>query len=178
MRKPIISVMTSLVLVACQFPLSTSDSTMVSEQELRNSSLMQVTSINTGMLETLDSFVRYQVGNPNFEGRTTVEVQGDAQVTVTFERGNQKERYTGTLSIEALAQFRDTLNANSPQSLQSSRATGTAGEARIQFTGRSPDGEWKTELWSNEQWSNTSLRSLVVAFNDIAKKISDGLVKY
>lgn len=175
----LMNLLVAISLTACQASLSTPEQTVLQPTEPSNLSSMSMDSKDSGLLQTPDSFIRYEVGNPNFHGRTTVEVKGNGSVTVRFQRGSQDDRYTGTLSNEALENLRQTLQTHNPQSLQSSRSTGVPDEARIRFTmGGATESEQVTELWHNEQWNNPDLRSLVVAFTNLAKQVSGGKVQY
>lgn len=130
------------------------------------------------MLNSSDSLIRYEVGNPSFRGRTTVEVKGDRQVTVRFEQNTQNDVYAGTLSMEEFTTFQKTLQSNQPFSITSTQTVGKPGEAKIRLTGRNDDQEQSTEFWSNEQWQIPTLQNLVSSFNKIATTISGGKVRY
>lgn len=179
MWKNLINLLVAIFLAACEASLFTPNQTVLKPTEPLNLSSMSMASEDSGILKSAESFIRYEVGNPNFHGRTTVEVKGNGSVTVRFQRGGQDNLYTGTLSDEALEKFRQTLQSHNPQSLQPSRSTGVPDEARIRFTiGGGEESEHVTELWNNEQWNNPALRSLVVAFTNLAKQISGGKVQY
>lgn len=130
------------------------------------------------MLKAPDSMIRYEIGNPNFRGRTTVEVTGDRQVTVRFEMGTQTDTYKGTLSEADFADFQKMLQANSPLSIKSAQTLGKPGEARIRLTVRTNQEEQSTEFWNSEQWQIPTLRNLVNRFNQLATTISGGKVRY
>jgi len=130
------------------------------------------------MLNSSDSFVRYEVGNPNFRGRTTVEVFGNGQLTVRFEQGERKDVYTGQLLDDQFVSFQQTLQANPPLSLESSQTMGKPGEDRIRLTIMDNGREETIEFWNSEQWQIPALRTLVTTFQQIASDISDGNVRY
>lgn len=121
--------------------------------------------------------IQYAVGNPNFRGRTTVKIAGDGAVEVSSEAGGKIDRYTGTLDAAELGKLRETLAANDPRALDTTPRNGVPDEARIELTlGGARNA--RIELWDNEQWKQPALRALVVAFNEIASKVSDGKIRY
>ena len=80
-------------IAACNISESRSEifNTIPKETIMVDSNFASSNQIN--MLETVDNLVRYQVGNPNFRGQTTVEVFGNAEVNVIFELNSQKDHF-------------------------------------------------------------------------------------
>lgn len=136
------------------------------------------------LLSTANSLIRYEVGNPYFRGKTTVEVKGNGLVTVMFEQHatqfeqhTTKDIYEGQLTKIQLEDFREILATNSPLTLKSQREWGVPDERRVRFTVVEPSNqEYITELWYREQ--QQSLQTLIQTFKQIAFDISEGKVQY
>lgn len=132
----------------------------------------------TGSLQSAADLLRYEAGNAEFRGRTTVELRGNGSVTATFQRGASVDRYQSTLTAAELESWRQRLRDSDLPSLRSQRSTPQPDEVRIRITLSEGATLTEAELWSGEQWQNPRLRALVVAFGQLASQASGGAIRH
>jgi hypothetical protein len=130
------------------------------------------------VLQSAADWVRYEAGNPEFRGRTTVELRGDGSVSASFQRGAKVDSYRSTLDAAALDGWRTLLQSSDLPTLKSQRSTPQPDEVRIRITLLAGSTPTEAELWSGEQWQIPKLRALVVAFSQLASSASGGAIRY
>lgn len=123
-------------------------------------------------------FIRYEVGNPNFEGKTIVEVLTGGGTTVSFLQGKKEEKYEGAIPAADLKSFYQLLETNNPCALKPSTKPGTPGTAIIKITFSESGTVCSSRNWNDEQWENEKLKKWVVYFNTLASQVSNGKVEY
>lgn len=130
------------------------------------------------LLASAGDLVRYEAGNPNFRGRTSVEIRGDGQANIRFQQGQQSSAFQLRLDATQLAKWRELLDSHPPGALVSSRSVGQPDEVRVHFTILQGTTTQSTELWYNERWSNPSLHALIQAFTALATQASAGKIQF
>jgi len=130
------------------------------------------------LLQSAGDSVRYATGNPGFRGRTTVEVRGDRSVEAGFERGKDHKTYRATLSAAEFDALRRQLEAHDPRSLRAGRELAQPDEPQVEMTIVVNAQRVETRAWYGEQWANPRLRGLIVAFTELAERVSRGKIAF
>jgi len=130
------------------------------------------------LLDTSNSSVRYQIGNPHFEGRTTVVIQGNGTASVEFVRGAEKRSYLNQLAPERLEEVRSTLAAYDPRKLTASQKDLVPDEAQIQIEIVEGDCTWVRTFRDQDRWNQSNLQKDVELFESVAREVSGGNVQF
>ncbi len=125
--------------------------------------------LNSKNTWTMYKSVKYEVGNPNFRGRTTVEILRDKEVHVLHVQGENSEKYKGLLDDGEFSKIMDTLSETRPCTFNDGGRLGKPGEVKVKFTITTESDECSSEVWLNEQWENSNMRKVVGIFEELAK---------
>jgi hypothetical protein len=153
--------------------LGQGDRTMTS-----NDPSVGATPAGAALLRSASDMVRYAAGNPEFRGRTTVEVRGDRSVEASFQRGKDHKTYRATLSAAEFDALRRQLAEHDPRSLRPGRELAQPDEPQVEMTVVEGAQRVETRAWYGEQWTNPRLRGLIVAFTDLAARVSRGKIPF
>jgi Flp pilus assembly secretin CpaC len=145
---------------------------------LNSSSRLMNTQDSWELLVSSNSSVRYQIGNPHFEGRTTVVIQGNGTASVEFVRGAEKRSYLKQLAPERLEEVRSTLAAYDPRKLTASQKDLVPDEAQIQIEIVEGDRTWVRTFRDQDRWDQSNLQKDVELFGSVAYEVSDGNVQF
>ena len=128
------------------------------------------------LLRAATDSVRYEVGNPGFRGRTSVELRGDGSVEASFQREAEVDRYRLKLAPAEFESLRQQLEAANPKALRSARDTAQPDEDAVQIVIADSGGCTEVEAWYGEQWTNPKLRALITLFSALAERASGGKI--
>jgi hypothetical protein len=131
---------------------------------------------SSDLLGSTNSAVRYQVGNPDFEGRTVVVIRGDGTATVEFVRETEKMSFNKPLDPERFEQIRSTLF--DPRQLTPSTRNPAPDEAEIQIEITVGDRVWSVTFRDQDRWNQTNLQKDVDLFETVAREVSDGSIQF
>jgi hypothetical protein len=135
-------------------------------------------SFTMDLLITENSIVRYQVGNPHFEGQTSVVIQGNGAASVEFARELEKQAYTKQLDSERLDEIRAILSVNDPRKLTASQNDPVPDEAAIQIEIIDGAQSWSGTFRDQDRWNQFTLRKDIELFESLAREISGGQIRF
>lgn len=118
--------------------------------------------------------VTYAVGNPAFNGRTTIELAASGAARVSVEQGDNTRTFTQQFSEEELTLWVQQLLTVNPCELQAQRQDGKPGEDQVEFRLEQRATNCELRFWINERWDQAGLRQLVDLFRSLANTVSDG----
>jgi hypothetical protein len=126
--------------------------------------------------------IRYEVGNPVWEGRTTLTVDGSGAVQVTFDRsaaeGEQHGSWQGRLAEAEFLALCRLLVDHEVWAIRGLRKSGVPDEAYPTLT---VESEWFDPLlvgmWDGEAREHPDLRPILDVLAGLAYEISGGTAK-
>jgi hypothetical protein len=122
------------------------------------------------------SAIRYQAGNPHFEGQTVVVLRGDASVSVDFIQGTEKKSYRGQLDP---GRFQQIVTAMvDPRQIAASGRDPVPDEAEIQIHLVLSDRIWQLTFRDGDRWTQPDLQKDIDLFESVAREVSQGAVRF
>jgi len=134
--------------------------------------------VTAAVLANANDSLEYQVGNPDFEGRTVVRVAGDGSAEASFERGGKTQRYQGRVPAAKLQALRDSLTSHPIDRYKPAKRKPVPDEAALEFTLVTGGTRAHAGFLSTDRHTIDALGDLVDLIQDIASKISGGKIKY
>jgi hypothetical protein len=123
-----------------------------------------------------NSAIRYQAGNPHFEGQTVVVIRGDASVSVDFLQGTEKKSYRGQLDPGRFEQIVAAMV--DPRKITASSRNPVPDEAEIQIHLVLNDKIWRLTFRDADRWSQPDLQKDIDLFEGVAREVSNGAVQF
>lgn len=122
--------------------------------------------------------LRYEVGNPAWQGRTTLEIRGGGDVTVTFEQGEQLSTWQASLPEEEFLDLVQLLVDHQVWAIRGQRETGVPDEAYPTVTVSAEGVEpLQVGMWHGEAQDHPGFGPIVAAFEGIAREVSGGVAR-
>jgi hypothetical protein len=128
------------------------------------------------LLGSDNSAIRYQVGNPHFEGQTVVVIRGDAIVSVDFIQETEKRSYRALLDPGRFEQIAASIV--DPRKIPSSGHNPVPDEAEIQIQMVLSDRVWTFTFRDRDRWSQPDLQKDIELFEGVARDVSNGAVQF
>jgi hypothetical protein len=122
------------------------------------------------------SAIRYQVGNPHFEGQTVVVIRGDASVSVDFIQGTEKKSYQGQLEPVRFQQI--VTGMIDPRKIAASGRDPVPDEAEIQIHLVLSARIWQLTFRDGDRWTHPDLQKDIDLFESVAREVSQGAVPF
>ena len=136
-----------------------------------------VTSTGPALASADDSF-DYQVGNPNFKGRTHVHVTGDGTADVSRERGGKTESFKGTVPAAKLKALRESLTKHPVSGYKTGNRPLVPDESTIDLVVVTGGAKVTSSIPDNDRHTIAPLGELVDLVNEIAAPGSGGKIEY
>ena len=128
------------------------------------------------LLGSDNSAIRYQVGNPHFEGQTVVVIRGDGTVSVDFIQETEKKSYRAQLEPGRFEQIVATII--DPRKIPSSGHNRVPDEAEIQIQMVLSDKIWTLTFRDRDRWSQPDLQKDIELFEGVAREVLNGAVQF
>lgn len=129
-------------------------------------------------MESDIKFIKYESGNPNFRGKTTIEIQEDRSIHVSFDQNNQTDRYSGRINDTAQKQLFEKIEAVDPCSYRSKKEIAEPGDIEVCFLIKYSEKTCKVKFWGSERFEDENLNDLINILNELASETSDGVITY
>lgn len=122
--------------------------------------------------------LRYEIGNPHWDGQAVLTVGGSGAVEVSFERGAQFDTWQATLSEDQVLALVQLLADNQVWAIRGQRETGVPDEAyptlTVEVEGLSP---LEVGMWHGEALDHPNFGPIVEALAGLASEVSGGVAK-
>jgi hypothetical protein len=141
---------------------------------------LHTTSAQQEMKEIYHQFdeVRYEIGNPEFRGQTSVTISKVGDVALQFTRGGQTDTYAGSLSTSEMEEFKRLLADAKVCEIDESAVEVQPDDVKAQIQIRTAEEQCSNEFWESQKYQNPQLSALIGFLNKMMMKISAGKVKY
>jgi hypothetical protein len=122
--------------------------------------------------------IRYEIGTPAWEGRTTLTVHGSGAVDVTFHTGEQSQEWQSGLAEDEFLALVRLLVDHEVWAIQGQRETGVPDEVyptvTVEVEGFAP---LRVGMWDGEAWEHPDFRPIVDVLAGLARDVSGGVAK-
>lgn len=122
--------------------------------------------------------VIYEVGNPGFRGKTQIEIHKGGTVDLMHQQGENTERFSGKLTEDEVDSLYRLIERTNPCDFRSEENIVEPDDVPLKIKLIYKDSDCQFEGWESERFQNERLHQLISEFNNIAKKVSAGKVKY
>jgi hypothetical protein len=120
----------------------------------------------------------YQVGNPAWDGQTTLVVRGSGSVDVTFRQGDTIDTWQATLPEARVLDLVRLLVDQEVWAIRGQRTAGVPDEAyptvTVHAEGFPP---LQAGMWAGEAETHPGFRPIVDAFSALARELSGGIAR-
>jgi hypothetical protein len=123
-------------------------------------------------------YLRFTIGNVHFSGRTTLEIQKSGQARLRFQQAGDSTEYSQELSGPDRVSLLRELTENDPEKIEPINRSPAPGEERIVLELARGEQPWRGEYWTNDQAERPALRRFVKLLEDVARKVSEGKIRF